>query len=410
MHIPIRRHFQGLTRNTFLLAFTSFFSDVATEMMYPVLPVFLTQVLLAPASIVGIIEGVAMATQNIVQGFSGWVSDKLRRHKGVALAGFTLAALAKPLIGLAQSWPEVLGARFVDRLGTGVRSAPRDALIASSTDERHRGSAFGLEGVGDNLGACVGPLVAVLLLFVLGIEIRLLFLLAVIPALLGILTVMFVSEKQTPTAIESGHPAARSVVHAPAFPVAYWKYLVVTAIFGMGNSSSAFLILRARQLGISFELTILLYAGVNLSAALISFPAGVLADVLGRRTSLVLSFLLFALSFGGFAVASTPLAVGILFMLYGVSSGMYRAIGKATATDFVPEARRASAVGWYAATVGLSALAASTIAGQLWTRNSPSAVFVYGLICALLGIAFVFIMAPIAVTTPRSGRHPLYQP
>jgi MFS family permease len=156
-----QRYFAGLSRNTFLLACASLFADISTEMLYPVLPVFLTQVLGASGSAVGLIDGVAQATQNIVQGFSGWLSDRLRKRKPIALAGYLLAALAKPLMGLSTSWQGVLGGRFLDRLGSGTRSAPRDALVASSADEAHRGKAFGLEGVGDNLGAFLGPLLAV---------------------------------------------------------------------------------------------------------------------------------------------------------------------------------------------------------------------------------------------------------
>ncbi|MGZ5862562.1 MAG: MFS transporter, partial [Methyloceanibacter sp.] len=174
------RAFAWLTRNTVLLALASLFGDVSTEMLYPVLPVFLTQTLGASGSALGLVEGIAQAAQNIVQGFSGWLSDRLQRRKPVVLVGYLLAAVAKPLISLASSWQGVLGARLLDRLGAGTRSAPRDALIASSVADEHRGKAFGLEGIGDNLGAFLGPLLAVFLLGYLGVEMRLIFLLAII--------------------------------------------------------------------------------------------------------------------------------------------------------------------------------------------------------------------------------------
>jgi len=158
------RHFAGVSRNTLLLALTSMFADISTEMLYPVLPVLLTQTLHASGSVVGLVEGIAQATQNIVQGVSGWLSDKLQKRKSLALAGYLLSAISKPLIGFAKIWQGVLGARFLDRLGAGFRSAPRDALIASSVAEENRGRAFGLEGIGDNLGAFLGPLLAVVLL------------------------------------------------------------------------------------------------------------------------------------------------------------------------------------------------------------------------------------------------------
>src|ERR1039457_7142409 len=192
------RYLSGLSRNTFLLALASLFGDISSEMLYPVLPIFLTQTLKASGSIVGLIEGVAGASQNIVQGFSGSLSDQLRRRKPIALVGYALSAIGKPLIGLSSAWLGVLGGRFLDRAGSGIRSAPRDALIAASVDEQDRGRAFGLEGVGDNAGAFLGPLLAVFLLYALHIGIRAVFYLAIIPGLLAFFMVLLVRE----------HPAA----------------------------------------------------------------------------------------------------------------------------------------------------------------------------------------------------------
>src|SRR5207247_1899298 len=244
-------------RSVILLAFTSFFADVSTEMLYPVLPLFVTRELRGPASVVGVIEGVAEATQNIVQGASGWAADRLRRDKPVALVGYALAALAKPFIGLSTVWPQVLVGRFVDRAGTGIRSAPRDALIAGSIEEARRGSAFGLEGFGDNLGAVVGPLLAAALLYLLDVDLRVIFLVA----------------------------------------------------------------------------------------ALVSYPAGDLADRLGPKRVLVGALAVFAIAFVGFAVASNGLAVAVLFALYGVHQGTFRAVGKTLAVELVPASLRASGVG-----------------------------------------------------------------
>src|SRR5436190_16711783 len=184
-HGLMRRPFAGLTRSTAYLALASFFADVSTELLYPIFPVFLTQTLRASGSVVGLVEGVAEATQNIVQGFSGWLSDTLRRRKPIALLGYIIAATAKPLMGVSTTWPGVLGARFMDRLGTGIRSAPRDALVAASVQETNRGKAFGLEGLGDNMGAFVGPLLAVFLLASLQLELRVIFYLATIPGMLA---------------------------------------------------------------------------------------------------------------------------------------------------------------------------------------------------------------------------------
>ena len=225
----MQRYFTGLSRNTFLLALASLFADISTEMLYPVLPVFLTQTLNASGSIVGLVDGFAQATQNIVQGFSGALSDKLQRRKTIALVGYLLAAVAKPLMGLSTVWQGVFGARLLDRLGTGIRSAPRDALIASSVDEKDRGKAFGLEGFGDNAGAFLGPLLAVFLLYALHIGIRVIFYLAIIPGLLAFFMVLLVKERPAAVAAKS-----KIDISLRQFPKSYWQYLLVTALFGLG--------------------------------------------------------------------------------------------------------------------------------------------------------------------------------
>jgi MFS family permease len=379
----------GLTRNTVLLAISSLFSDIATEMLYPVLPVFLTQTLGASGSVVGLIEGVATATQNTVQGLSGAVSDRLRRRKPVALVGYVAAALAKPLIGLAPVWPMVLGARFLDRLGTGIRSAPRDALIAASADEAHRGKAFGLEGVGDNAGAFLGPLIAVLILALWPGAYRPIFLLAAIPGLLAMLMVMLVSEKR-----DGAHAEATLEAPLPRFPAAYLRFLAVSALFGLGNSSNAFLILQTRDIGASLQTTILIYAGFNLVAALASYPVGALSDRVGRRTMLALAFAVFAISYLGFALSRNPVVIAGTFLLYGLFQGAFRAAGKALAVDLAPARLRASGIGWYGTAVGLSGLIASLVAGLLWDRVGHAAVFAWGAAFAALGLVALFLLVP----------------
>jgi MFS family permease len=387
---PLRhRYFAGLSRNTFVLACASLFADISTEMLYPVLPVFLTQILSASGSVVGLIDGVAQATQNIVQGLSGWLSDKLQRRKPIALAGYLLAAIAKPLMGLSTSWPGVLGGRFLDRLGTGARSAPRDALVASSADEEHRGKAFGLEGIGDNLGAFLGPLLAVGLLMALHVDLRAVFYLALVPGLLAVLMIVLVTERPVAVAAK-----AKLDVGVRQFPSAYWKYLLVTALFGIGNSSNAFLILQTQAIGASLEATILVYAAFNLVAALISYPAGFLSDRWGRRDILLASFLIFFVAYLGFALTGNVFLIAALFVFYGLYQGIFRTVGKALATDFVPERLRASGVGWYNTTVGLLGLVASIAAGLLWDHVGHGAVFLFGAAFAVVGSIALLMMVP----------------
>jgi MFS family permease len=385
-----RRYFTGLTRNTFLLALSSLFADISTEMIVPILPIFLTQNLKVSASVVGLVEGIAGATQNITQGLSGSLSDKLQKRKPIALVGYFLAALGKPLMGFASIWQGVLGGRLLDRFGAGTRSAPRDALIACSVDEAHRGKAFGLEGVGDNAGAFLGPLLAVLLLIVWHLPVRLIFYLAVVPGLLAFLMVVFVHERPVKV-------TATARIGVEKFPKAYWKYLLATALFGIGNSSNAFLILETKDIGASLTTTILIYSGFNLVAALISYPAGYLSDRLGRKNLLVLSIAIFFITYLGFALTRAVTFIGVLFVFYGLYQGIIRTVGKALASDYVSDALRASAIGWYNATMGVCGLAASLLGGWLWDHEGHTAVFVFGAVFAALGIIASVALIPAGV-------------
>lgn len=384
-----RGYFAGLSRNTFLLAFASLFSDISTEMLYPVLPVFLTQTLGAGGSIVGLVDGFAQATQNIVQGFSGTLSDHLRRRKPIALAGYFLAAISKPLIGVATVWQVVFGARLLDRLGAGARGAPRDALIASSVAEENRGRAFGLEGAGDNAGAFIGPLLAVLLLYTFHIGIRSVFYLAVIPGLAAFLMVLLVKEPRA--AIDA---KARIDWSLRQFPLGYWKYLVATALFALGNSSNAFLVLRTQDIGASLQTTILVYAAFNLVAALISYPAGSLFDQWGGKSVLLAAFVVFLVAYLGFALTRNVALIAGFFVFYGLYQGIFRTAGKAVASSFVPDRLRASGIGWYNTTVGLLQLVASVVAGVLWDRVGHVAVFYYGALFAFVGIIALLLLVP----------------
>ena len=378
--MSLRRYFSGLSANTFLLALGSFCADISTEMLYPVLPIFLTQTLEANASIVGLVEGIAQATQNIVQGLSGQISDKLKRRKPIATIGYAIAAVAKPLIGLSPAWPFVLGARSLDRLGTGIRSAPRDALVAASADEAHRGKAFGLEGFGDNLGAFLGPLIAIALIALWRVNVRSIFLIAFIPGLLAMLTVLFVRENPITVTAKS-----KLDLSFCRFPKKYWTYISVTALFGIGNSSNSFLILRTTDLGASLTVTIFIYSLFNLLAALASYPAGYLSDKFGRKAILLLAFLVFLVVYTGFGLTTSTALIGILFVLYGIFQGIFRSVGKALAADLVPSELHASGVGWYTATIGITGLGANIAGGTLWMKVSPSATFFFGAGSALLG-------------------------
>lgn len=381
-----QKYFKGLTKNSFLLTFTSFFADISTEMLYPILPVFLTQVLSAPVAVVGIVEGIAEAMQNIVQGFSGRLADKIQNNKKVALFGYGIAAMAKPFMGLAASWEQLLLGRAMDRLGSGTRSAPRDALIASSVDKKYRGRAFGMEGIGDNLGAVAGPLLVVFFLYALHLQLRLIFYLAFIPGLLAFLMILSVKQK-----------AGRQTAALPKFrlnhlPVSYWKYLCAIGLTGIGNSSNAFLLLRAKNIGIPLEATVLIYAAFNLVAAVASYPAGNLSDKLGRRNILIISLFIFIITYFGFATSRNFLVIAVLFILYGAYQGIFRAVGKAMATDLIPSHLRSTGIGIYSTVIGLTSLVAGIIGGQLWDKINPSATFIYGLSFAVIGVIALLVL------------------
>lgn len=388
----MRRRTAGLTRDTYVLSLTSLFADISTEMLYPVLPIFITQVLGASAATLGAFEGVANAAQYLVQGPSGWLADRLPSRRPLAAAGYLISAVAKPMIGLSSSWPQALAGRFADRVGAGTRSAPRDALIAGSAADDARGRAFGLEGLGDNLGAFIGPLLSLLILFGLRYPIRSIFYLALVPGLASFLLVLLVRERR------AGFVPPATTGRARDLPTRFWKYLLATGLFGLGNSTNVFLILRAQNLGLSLQTTILVYSGFNLCASLVSFPSGYLSDHLGRKRTLLVALGIFVVSYAGFAIGRNTVVVAALFVLYGVFQGMYRAIGKALASDLSPEVLRGTGLGLYASTVGLSALVASVVAGQLWDRVSPSATFWYGSAFGLIGILAVLVLVSGAKT------------
>lgn len=383
MKQPKNRHkgwFRGLNKDVLFLACASLFSDISTEMLYPILPVYLTEYLKASGSTLGIIEGSVQAVQNAIQGVSGYLSDKLMRRKPLAVTGYLLSAISKPFIGVATTWPAAWSARFSDRLGAGIRAAPRDALIAGSVEEKDRGKAFGAEGFGDNLGAFIGPLITVALFFTLSITIRSIFYLALIPGLIALAMILLVKEHRT------GGIRSEVSLRLRAFPKMYWRYLLLVALFGIGNSSNSFLILQLKSTGLSLTATIIIYAFYNFAAAAISYPAGSLSDRFGRKSLLIGALAIFAITYAGFAFLQSAVLISALLISYGVYQGIFRAVGKAYAVDFVQPEMRASAVGWYGAATGLSGLVASIVAGILWDKVGHAAVFIYGALFAVIGI------------------------
>ena len=379
----------GVSRNVFILGLVSLWTDASSEMIYPLVPLFLTQVLGAPVAIVGLIEGLAEATASTLKGVSGWLSDRIGRRRPLVVAGYGVAAVAKPLLALASGWPLVLAARVLDRFGKGVRNSPRDALIGDSSPEGLRGRAFGFHRATDQIGAVIGPLLALPLLALFHQNLRVLFVAAFVPAALGVAILTAVRE--------TGRGPSGSAL--PRFrlggtPPAFRRFLVVMLLFTLGNSSDMFLILRAQQLGIGTGAVVLLFAVYNAVYAAASYPAGVISDRIGRKRVMMAGLAVFALVYAGFGLARGPAWVWVLFAIYGLYQGLTDGTSRALVVDLVSPELRATALGVYAMMTGLAALPASVIAGLLWDKVGPAAPFLYGAVMAFLACAGFLLVRP----------------
>ena len=383
-----------IPRTVWALGWVSFCSDVASEMIYPLLPLFLTRTLGAPMKAVGLIEGTAEATSSGLRLAAGWLSDRMGRRKPFVVAGYACAAAAKPLLALAGTWGHVLGIRFLDRFGKGLRTPPRDALLADAAPGPIRGRAFGLHGSMDTAGAVVGPLLAWALLPALGGDFRALFLLSFVPALIGIV-VLLVGVREIPKKAET-LGVRMKVRGAPPGELGgrFWRFVPVLVCFGIGNSSDAFLILRSLHLGIGEGSIPLLYLTFNVVYAAVSFPVGVLSDAFGRRRVIPLGYAVFALVYLGFARAGAAWEAWPLFALYGIYYALTERIQRAFVADLVPAADRGRAFGIYHAVVGALALPASLLAGWLWDAAGPAAPFWLGGASAALALLLFLLLRP----------------
>lgn len=384
-------------RNVLALAAVSLLTDTATEMTYPLLPVFLASVLGAGALAVGAIEGAAESTAALLKLASGWWSDRLARRKPLVVAGYALASAVRPLIGLAGSAGQVLAIRVADRVGKGIRGAPRDALIADSVDPAIRGRAFGFHRAADHAGAVLGPLIAFGLLQGLGLDLRTLFLLTAIPGALAVaVLVAGVREKARPAPAAEQAPAAkpRPSLARTGLDRSFWAYLAVLLLFTLGNSTDAFLLLRATDLGVPAALVPILWAFLHVVKSASSTPGGALSDRFGRKPLIVAGWLVYAGVYLGFARADAAWQVWALFGVYGLFFGLTEGTEKALVADLVPAARRGAAFGWYNLALGLGALPASLLFGAIWDRWGAPAAFGCGAAAALLAAAGLALVVP----------------
>ncbi len=379
---------KGISRNVFLLGIVSLLNDVSSEMIYPLLPIFLKQVLRASTVFIGVIEGIAETTASLLQILSGWLSDRLRMRKKIVVLGYSLSSLSRPIISIAQAPWHVLVIRFLDRTGKGVRGAPRDALIADSTPEEYRGRAFGFHRALDNLGAAIGPLFATLLLVLLRNNLRPLFALAALPAILSLLALIPVTELQ-PREREEKIPLRLSL---KPFNINFKIFLIVIVLFTLGNSSDAFLLLRARNTGVPLELIPMLWFALDMARTIFSLPGGMLSDRIGRRYVIVLGWGIYALTYLGFALARVPLHIWLLFILYGFYYSLVEGAERAFVADLVPPELRGTAYGIYRFAIGVGALPASVIFGAVWHWKGTLVAFSMGASLAFLASLLLLIL------------------
>jgi MFS family permease len=344
-------------------------------MIYPLIPLFLTSSIGAPAAAVGLIEGVAEGAASFTKGLSGWASDRLRLRKPLVVAGYGMSALAKPLLAAANVWPVALGVRLTDRLGKGIRTAPRDALLGDATPAHARGLAFGLHRAADTTGAVLGPAIGLGLFVLLSENFRLVFVLAFLPALAGLAVLSLVRDQPAP---EPSAATAEHQVPLRRLGGQFYVFLAISLLFAFGNSSDAFLILRASDLGLTNAGAVAAYVLFNAVYAVGAMPAGLLSDHVGRRGVIAGGFAMFGAVYLGLALAGGSAAVWPLFAFYGVYMALTEAVGRAFVVDFAPPAARATALGVYTGATGGMILLSSVVAGVLWDTVGPWAPFAVG--------------------------------
>jgi len=387
--------YRNLPRNVFAIGFVSLLNDASSEIIYPLLPVFLASVLGASASAIGLIEGAAESLSSLLKLFAGYFSDRLGKRKALVVFGYGLANLVRPGLAFASNWYQVLGIRLTDRVGKGIRTAPRDAMIADTVSIGQRGLAFGFHRAMDHTGAVIGPLLGYILVFWFAADrsaptahdFTRIFLWASIPGLAAVLVGLFVlkeSQRTVPTS-----EATRPTLSLRGFDGNFKRFLVVVALFTLSNSSDAFLLLRAQNAGVSVVMIPLLWAALHGSKVLSSLLGGDLSDRLGRKSLIVAGWLLYAGVYAGFAFVSNSATVWILFLIYGIYFGLVEGAEKALVADLVRPSQRGTAFGLYNLAFSITVFPASILMGQIWDWKGPAAAF---LVSAVLGTSAAVLL------------------
>lgn len=393
MTAPFKTGLRAVPRSVWAIGFVSMFMDVSSEMIHSLLPVFLVTDLGASVALVGLLEGIAEATASITRVFSGWFSDRLGHRKWLAVAGYGLGALTKPIFPIAVTPLEVFAARFADRIGKGIRGAPRDALVADIAPPEIRGAAFGLRQSLDTIGAFAGPLIAMALMFVLAGNIRAVFAWAVVPAALAVAVLIFAVQEPRPVdGVRHPRPPIRWI-DVLAMGGAFWSVVALGVVFTMARFSEAFLVLRAQDVGLAIALVPVVMVVMNVVYSVVAAPAGSLSDRMDRRWLLIIGLAVLIAADVVLAFVATIPGVLIGVALWGLHMGLTQGLLAALVVDTAPSHMRGTAFGLFNLASGVTLLAASVVAGLLWSRMGPEATFLAGAVFALLATAGLVLMA-----------------
>ncbi len=381
---------KGLTRNVVILGFVSLLNDSASEMIYPLMPVFLTAVLGAGPAALGIIEGIAEATASFLKLYSGFVSDRAGKRKGWIVAGYSLSNIIRPVIAFTTSWFQVLALRFSDRVGKGLRTSPRDAVIADSTPVEFRGKAYGFHRAMDHGGAIAGPLAATMLLLVYPGDLKTVFLLSFVPGFFALCILVFGLREKQPETPRTPSSSFNFRTAWTEMPSGFRHYLGIIFLFTLGNSTDAFLLLRAQQLGVPVTLLPMIWVVLHAVKAVFSVPGGIISDRFGRKKVIAAGWVVYALVYAGFGAASQYWHPWALFAVYGIYFGLTEGAEKALVADFAPVPLRGSAFGLFHLFTGLGAFPASLIFGTVWQKFGPASAFGMGAALSLAASGLLF--------------------